>query len=560
MIRVVTTQRRLAAAVYVFSAGLAVSASAATITVTGTGDTVAVDGAVTLREAITSINNGANVNTDVVAAGAYGVNDAIAFAIGSGVQTITVTTPLPQIKKPILIDGTTQAGFLGSPIIEIVGDPTVGSGLDLMGGNSVIRGLALGGFSGGAGILLEAPFMDPEGGGQNLIAGNYIGLDSTGSIARSNCAGISIQTDSNLIGGTASADRNVISGNSICGNPGIAFGSIRTGNIVEGNYIGTNPSGTIAIPNGYGMASFATQNATISGNLISGNSGGGINFNDVQGVEIIGNRIGTTITGSPLGNGAYGVRLSQGTTGSTIGGTGPGTGNVIEFNTVGVLVEFSPGNAVLGNSIVQNVGVGIQIASGPNPTPPVITAASVGGGDVSISGTLNSTSNTTFRVEFFSNQICDAAPPNNYGEGQTFLGFAVVTTGGGGNASFGPVLFPVTDGQSVLTATATDPVNGTSMFSQCFSTAPPTPTPTPTPTATPTPTPTPTPSPTPAPTRRRRPHTRVVPFRPVPTPTATPTPTPSASLSAGLTQSSSDPSRPSIRYLPVRTPTPAPSD
>lgn len=88
-----------------------VTAQAATITVTGAGDVVAVDGAVTLREAMTSINSGANVNADVVAVGTYGTSDTINFNIsGSGLQSIALSSPLPAIVKPVLIDAYTQPG------------------------------------------------------------------------------------------------------------------------------------------------------------------------------------------------------------------------------------------------------------------------------------------------------------------------------------------------------------------------------------------------------------------------------------------------------------------
>src|SRR5262249_20312355 len=87
----------------------------ATITVTTAADTLAVDGSVSLREAIQSINQGGNANADVNAAGAYGSNDTIRFAIpGTGPQTIHVGTTglgaLPAITRPVLIDGYTQQG------------------------------------------------------------------------------------------------------------------------------------------------------------------------------------------------------------------------------------------------------------------------------------------------------------------------------------------------------------------------------------------------------------------------------------------------------------------
>src|SRR5262249_19690056 len=99
----------------------------------------------------------------------------------------------------------------------------------------------------------------------------------------------------------------------------------------------------------------------------------------------------------------------------------------------------------------------------------------------------------------------------------TYLGFSNVTTDAGCYATFGPLTLPVPPGQTVFTATATDPYNNTSEFSQCFAILPPTVTPTPTLAATSTPTPSPTPTPNPP----VRPGTRVV-TRPVPTPAPTP--------------------------------------
>ena len=82
----------------------------ATITVTGTGDTIAVDGLVTLREAISSANSNTDLNADVVGVGDYGI-DTINFNIaGTGVHTIQPLSQLPTITDPVVIDGYTQAG------------------------------------------------------------------------------------------------------------------------------------------------------------------------------------------------------------------------------------------------------------------------------------------------------------------------------------------------------------------------------------------------------------------------------------------------------------------
>jgi hypothetical protein len=89
------------------------AALAATITVGSAGDTVATDGAVTLREALASIARGADVDADVAAHrdGSYGAADEVAFAIGSGAVTIAPASPLPRLYRPLRLDGTTQPGF-----------------------------------------------------------------------------------------------------------------------------------------------------------------------------------------------------------------------------------------------------------------------------------------------------------------------------------------------------------------------------------------------------------------------------------------------------------------
>jgi hypothetical protein len=95
---------------------------------------------------------------------------------------------------------------------------------------------------------------------------------------------------------------------------------------------------------------------------------------------------------------------------------------------------------------------------------PVITSAVVAAGNATISGTLNSTASTVFRLEFFASAACDTS---GFGEGQSFIGFTNVTTDGAGNA-VSPVGFCRSGGQSVITSTATDPGSNTSEFSACL--------------------------------------------------------------------------------------------
>src|SRR5262249_10125290 len=193
-----------------------------------------------------------------------------------------------------------------------------------------------------------------------------------------------------------------------------------------------------------------------------------VNFG-FTGTQIQGNLIGTNAAGTgALGNGNDGIVLNG--SGNSVGGTTAAARNVIAFNVgVGVKVINGTGNTILGNSIFSNAGLGIDLG-GDGGTPndagdadtgandlqnfPVITSVSSAAGNVRIGGPYNSTPTSQFRIEFFSNAACNAGPPNNFGEGQAFLGSTVGITDGGGNASFN-LSFPIPPGQPVITATAT---------------------------------------------------------------------------------------------------------
>jgi hypothetical protein len=535
-------------------------AAAATITVTGTGDTNAVDGLVTLREAITSINNGANLNADVVAVGVYGTSDTINFNItGAGVHTIQPTSALPSIVKPVFINGYTQGvatantlavGDNAVLLIEIDGT-NAGLGsyaftLVNAGGGSTFQGLVINRFKqnvsgNGGGAFLLNPSSN------NTISGNFLGTNSAGTAASANQgAGVFALSASanNTIGGTTPAARNIIAAN---GHGGIVLGNTgTTGNLIQGNYIGTNASGTVAIPNAGGISLSSVEGNTIGGttagarNVISGNTSSGIAIdNNLATNNVIqGNFIGTDATGAlPLPNGTSGgVMITDGFSGpatnNLIGGAAAGAGNVIAFNSGNGITIFSfqafnnTGNGILGNSIFSNSLLGIDLGNngvtandlgdadaGANNLQnfPVITAVTPGVGITTIQGTLNSTASTVFTLQFFSNSACDLS---GFGEGQTFLGNTTpptVTTDGTGNVTFSVTVPTVVSGGAVIAGTATDPGNNTSEFSQCF--PPGTVTPTNTPTRTPTTTPTNTPA-------------GVATGTPTNTPTLTPTTTP----------------------------------
>jgi predicted outer membrane repeat protein len=186
----------------------------------------------------------------------------------------------------------------------------------------------------------------------NVVAGNFIGTDVNGTTAIANQVGgvnISQGAANNTVGGTLTADRNVISGN--LGTGVDISGSGTTGNGVEGNYVGTSAAGTAALGNGgngVGIDSAASNNtvggtATGASNVISGNALNGVAMNGTgTTVNVVaGNFIGADNSGTiGVGNGQAGVFVGFGASGNTVGGTATRAGNVISANS-GDGVELS---------------------------------------------------------------------------------------------------------------------------------------------------------------------------------------------------------------------------
>jgi CSLREA domain-containing protein len=419
--------------------------------------------------------------------------DTIRFAIpGAGVHTINPDMPIPLITDPLIIDGTTQPGYAGTPLIELDGTGVIAPqveykvGINIISGGSTVRGLAINRFDyGGVGIL---------SGNGNVIESNVIGTNPAGTMALPNLYGVIIyQSSNNTIGGTTAAKGNLISGNS---NDGVNIGgSGSTNNIVQGNTIGTNMAGTAALGNhDKGVKVEDSFNTTITGNLIADSGLYGVFLKDTSGNIVRNNMIGMNSVGTPLGNHSHGVFI-QGGSNNTVGGTGAGQGNVIAFNGgMGVDVEpFSPSagvindafnNSILSNSIYNNADLGIDLNTdyityndaadadeGPNHQQnfPIIASVFTNTtGNIQLSGSLNSVADQTYRVEFFINDTCDASV---YGEGKAFLGFTSLNTDSSGDAFFNNFNFAaVVPLGKFITATATDSSGNTSEFSDCKST------------------------------------------------------------------------------------------
>lgn len=331
--------------------GLEIGCAASVFTVTTTAD----GEPGSLRQAILDANTNCGVDT-------------IAFDIaGPGVQSIRPLSALPTITDPVIIDGYSQPGSTPNTLadgnnavlrIELDGS-LAGSadGLYITAGGSTVRGLNINRF-GGSGIHLQT-------GGGNVIVGSFIGTDVAGSIDLGNTlAGILIEgaaDGNNTIGGTMPAARNLVSGNDLGGVLLISSGA----NKLQGNYVGTDASGTAALGNGaYGgiLISSAPNNtvggsAPGAGNLISSNVYGMIvQHPGASGNVIQGNRVGTDVTGTVgLGNIGLGILLERGASGNTIGGTTVGAGNLMSANHAGIFLSSTSGNRVQGNLIGTDI-------------------------------------------------------------------------------------------------------------------------------------------------------------------------------------------------------------
>jgi CSLREA domain-containing protein len=295
--------------------------------------------------------------------------DKIAFDIeGAESHTIQPNSGLPMILEPVILDGTTEPDFLGTPIVEVDGSFAGNSnGIWINSGSCVVRGLVINRFINEAGIHLGAH-------GGNVIEGNYVGTNVSGSLAFGNNIGIWMLDHSkyNMIGGTSRGTGNLVSGNH---ETGISIVGGAYNNLVLGNLIGTDASGFGELSNNGPGIVINTQKNIIGSPVLSGSNV--ISGNDLSGIDIIGeaaneniimgNFIGTDLTGSEaIPNLGSGIWIEEGSD-NIIGGLEPGTGNLISGNInngVSIFRETATGNQILGNYIGTDVfGTG-TIANG----------------------------------------------------------------------------------------------------------------------------------------------------------------------------------------------------
>ncbi|MGV6818578.1 MAG: DUF4347 domain-containing protein [Thiotrichales bacterium] len=194
------------------------------------------DGVVSLREAITAANNGTNSR------------DTIQFDIaGAGPHTINLGSALPIITDTIVLDGSTEPDYSGSPVVEINGaaaGDVNGLALNDSADNSSIKGLALTGFNGATnGIALSL-----NGADNVTVQGNYIGIKPDGVTPDGNRLGIDVSNnaDRNIIGGVTAGQGNLISANT---DGLIIADTASTRNVVRGNAIYANSESNFALSN-----------------------------------------------------------------------------------------------------------------------------------------------------------------------------------------------------------------------------------------------------------------------------------------------------------------------
>jgi uncharacterized repeat protein (TIGR01451 family) len=442
------------------------------------------------------------------------INRGLGVLISANDVTLGGTTPgAGNVISGNAGDGVSVAGTVGSGVqilgnligLDIFGDSAVPNGNPSTPAGAGIHvdgaaGVMIGGSAPGAGNFISgnvaAGVEVSSGSGGVTLFGNYIGTDTSGLNPVGNAVGILIDGGSGVIvGGASPGEGNVISGNAavngFLGN-GIEVDTSAGGNLFLGNFVGTDPTGTLPVPNaGSGFSFQGSTNDTVGGtaqgdaNVISGNFGNGIiTGGTATGLRVLGNLIGTDATGLlDVGNLGDGVRL--GTSNNSVGGTAQGARNIIAFNGIGttgdgihvVKVGAAPvGNVFQHNSIFNNNALGISLTNGgiiplPIATPsgganatqnnhinyPILTQALVNNssGNLAVTGLLTKMrANTTYLIEYYQSATADAS---GSGEGETLIGVDQVTTDNSGNATITSVLTsPLIQPGDVISATATD--------------------------------------------------------------------------------------------------------
>jgi titin len=299
-----------------------------------------------------------------------------------------------------------------------------------------------------------------------VIQGNYLGTDATGSLDRG-CRGAGVYVSGApgvQIGGTTTAARNVISGNNDYGGVWLTGGA--NGAVIQGNYIGTDVTGTLAVPNNPFGIEIATGGNTIGGatagarNVISGNTQRGIDLNEnVASNNVIqGNFIGTNAAGTAaIGNGIYGINLLRAEN-NLIGGTAPGAGNVISGNGGGPGIYQAQGFGLViqGNFIGTNAAGTAAIGNGRGIELYEMSNVTIGGTAAGAGNLISANGNNAVRIYSLGTPISGIVVQGNK-IGTNAAGTAAL--GNGGEGIWGSILGTATIKGNVVAASSGDGLN-----------------------------------------------------------------------------------------------------
>jgi len=384
----------------------------ATFTVTTTND----NGAGSLRAAITNANNQAGPDT-------------IAFNIaGTGTQTITLNSGLPQINSEMTINGWSQPGYTNQPLIEIdAGSSNADYGFTVFANNSKFRGLILHSFTsaefgvfGANGISIQGCYLGTNAAGTALVSSTQFAEvlmnPSDNSVIGTDGDGSGDAKEGNLMGGSGQAAVYLAGGSS--------------GNRISGNYLGINSAGTV-LANDWGVYLDSSSTNNIIGsnndNLADSLEGNTIAGNQTNGVAIVGD--------DSIGN-----RLSR---------------NLIYNNGQGEIdlgLDGTDANDNLDDDIGPNLGTNY----------PTLHSLSTTSNSITVGGVLKAAANTTYRLEFFGVPATDGS---GHGGAKAFLGSHSVTTDASGDVTFSKTLTATLTYGWVVSSTATDASGNTSEFS-----------------------------------------------------------------------------------------------
>lgn len=330
-----------------------------TFTVTNTDPS----GAGSLSQAITS----ANANPGL---------DTINFNLpGSGIQFFFTMATLPAVTDPVVIDGTTQPGYAGTPLIHIEG-LGISRSLDVTGSGTTVKGMSFTSNSAGA----SSGIVRLAGSGNHVVTGCSFGVRGDSTRPTTSSAGLLIESNGNRVGGTTAAERNYFA---VTHEHQLVIQNGASSNRVTGNWFGTAPNGTRLVTNGRdAIRILNSPNNTIGGstgttpggactgecNVIAGAGNNGIFINGAAatGNRVIGNFVGLFAAGNNINPNNLGIRIEN-APGNTVGGTTAAERNVITGNSglYGVMVTSagSTGNVITGNYI----GLYTNGTSAPTP-------------------------------------------------------------------------------------------------------------------------------------------------------------------------------------------------